>query len=684
MIDSNARSESEVFRDLEKLCVSPGYAHVIAYFCYKDNFIIYEDEMSVGDLIPRYSKKTLTRSEISTLIGLMYKQQIDLSLPELETFKKYINETEALLHELHQSLMLPVITEINLQRQKGIPLSLSFGAALREQIFYEGESAHDFQYLDFSIKKYRKDEAWFKQNYELPIFNVPEVVNAIRKFQVRKIINCLTNMAQEPQSKWTILDGFMFTSQEIANESKSDVDIVEAVLKPFVLPTDERNDKFNNISDFNIFSAYPIILLDNSTYILFQGYTLLESLYETPFYWFMEDKFYKDIAKKNRGKFTENFTAERLKLVFGEDRIFKNIIIRKIGLRENKGEIDALVIFGDRAIILEAKSKQLTFNARKGNDKCIKNDFKKAVERAYVEQALPCAKFLNDTNYKLYDSHDNELDLLRNFKEIYILCIVSDHYPSLSSQVRQFLKVETTETITFPLVMDIFNLDTMTEMLQKPLYFLDYLNKRALYGDKISSTHEQTILSYYLNNGLCNLCINERNHMHLGNDITASLSLAMMVRRQGVEGKDTPEGILTQHQSTPISRIIEQIEQAENSDLIDIGFALLSCNYNLLKQLGDGIGKISALAQKDNKNHDVTFIVNKDTGITIHCNQDPLEIAHLKLSLDCGARKYANKARRWFGLCVEPNNLEIGLGIALDFEHEQTAEMDSVIEGFGL
>ena len=684
ILNDKVRIESEVFKDLEKLCVSPGYVHVIAYFCYKDNFFFYEEEeMSVRDLSHGFSEGALARSEISTLIGLMYKQPIDLSLPKPEIFQKYIDKTEALLHELHQSLMLPIIAEVNLQKEKGIPLSLSFGAALREQIFYEGESAHDFQYLELSTKRHHKDEAWLKQNYGLPIFDVPGVVNAIRQSQVRKIINCLADMTQKPRSEWTMLGGFVFTSQEIAKESKLDVNIVEAVLKPFILPTDERNDKFNNLSDFNMFSAYPIILLDNSTYILFQVYTLLESLYETPFYLFMEDKAYKDIAKKHRGDFTENFTTERLSLVFGEDKVFKNIRIKEVGSRVEKGEIDTLVLFDNRAIIVQAKSKSLTFTARKGNDKFIKKDFKKAVQKAY-EQALSCSVFLNDTNYKLYDSDGNELTISRNFKEIYIICVVSDHYPSLSSQSRQFLKVKTTEIVKYPLVMDVFNLDTMTEMLQKPLYFLDYLNKRALYGDKISSTHEQTILSYYLNNGLCNLCVDERNHIHLGNDITASLNLAMMVRRQGVEGKNTPEGILTQHKNTPIGRIIEQIEQTEDSTLIDIGFTLLSCSYDLLKQASDDLGKISALTQKDGKNHDVTLIIYKGTGITIHCNQDPLKIAHLKLSLHCGARKYANKARKWFGLCIEPNNLDIKFGIALDFKHEQTTEMDSAIEALGL
>ena len=41
------------------------------------------------------------------------------------------------------------------------------------------------------------------------------------------------------------------------------------------------------------------------------------------------------------------------------------------------GEIDVLVLFANRAIVLQAKSKKLTLESRKGNDLAIKKDFKK-------------------------------------------------------------------------------------------------------------------------------------------------------------------------------------------------------------------------------------------------------------------------------------------------------------------
>ena len=77
-----ARPEVEVFADLQSLCASPGYAHTIGYFCWRDNLIRYGgSQVTERDLEHQHSHNKLLRTEISTLIGLMIQQPIDLSLP---------------------------------------------------------------------------------------------------------------------------------------------------------------------------------------------------------------------------------------------------------------------------------------------------------------------------------------------------------------------------------------------------------------------------------------------------------------------------------------------------------------------------------------------------------------------------------------------------------------------------
>lgn len=75
------RSEQEIFDDLAKLCSSPGYVHAIAYLCFRDNMIRYSGEMKPEDMQHLFSMTRLIRTETSTLIGLLLKNEIDYSLP---------------------------------------------------------------------------------------------------------------------------------------------------------------------------------------------------------------------------------------------------------------------------------------------------------------------------------------------------------------------------------------------------------------------------------------------------------------------------------------------------------------------------------------------------------------------------------------------------------------------------
>ena len=103
------------------------------------------------------------------------------------------------------------------------------------------------------------------------------------------------------------------------------------------------------------------------------------------------DEAYAPTALRHRGEFTEALAFERLTHVFRADRVFQNVEIFK-SKGEILGEIDVLVIFGNRAIVLQAKSNRLTLQARKGNDLQLQSDFKAAVQDSvdkYLNRSVP-------------------------------------------------------------------------------------------------------------------------------------------------------------------------------------------------------------------------------------------------------------------------------------------------------
>jgi hypothetical protein len=377
---------------------------------------------------------------------------------------------------------------------------------------------------------------------------------------------------------------------------------------------------------------------------------------------------------QNRGRFTEAFCRDRLELVFGKERVYTNVDIFEAKAKK-VAEIDVLVLFGDRAVIVQAKSKRLTLESRKGNDGQIRDDFKKSVQDSY-DQGLICAQKLTDPKFTLVGPDGKKVDIPR-VKEIYILCVVSDHYPSLHFQARQFLRYERTDIIQPPLVADVFALDAITEMLPSPLRFLSYVNRRTGYTERLIATHETVILSYHLRHNLW--VQSDVDIVMLGDDISADLDVAMAVRRDGVTGPRTPAGVLTRLASTALGRLMTAIESRPEPGVIDFGFLLLSLSENTIVDASRGVKRIAQLARRDGHVHDITLgISSAKSGFTVHCSAEPAPLAESRLQSHCERRKYSQKAKMWFGICVHPSDESLRFGLKLDYEWQADARLDEL------
>lgn len=318
----------------------------------------------------------------------------------------------------------------------------------------------------------------------------------------------------------------------------------------------------------------------------------------------------------------------------------------------------------------------MTLEARRGNDGRIRDDFKKSIQDS-CDQAYKCARVLSDTKFTLKDGNSNEITIPIPIKFVYVLCAVSDHYPALSFQAREFLKFEATDRVSPPFVLDVFTLDAMTEMLESPLQLLSYVDRRTGYSEKLMASHELTILSYHLKQ---NLWLSEEHDMViLEDDISTDLDLAMLARREGIPAKRTPDGILTRFARTTLGRFVKEIEARPDPGTIDLGFMFLTLGEKTVVEVSKCIERLAKRANIDGKNHDVTFGLGEGgTGFTIHCSNDPIEIAVPSLQMHCHARKYTQHAQTWFGVCVRPSDTSLRFGINLDYAWERDEKMDAI------
>jgi hypothetical protein len=668
------RTEQEIFEELGQLCTSPGYIHALAYICLSDNFVWYaESGISKDDLLQKYSWDRLIRAEITILIGLLVKKPIVSSPPALDKLHQYVDETYKLMGELHEAISPSLrLADAGSHTPTAVLTTPNNENVFREPILYSGESAYSSQFRDFAVPKYAADDDWLERYKGFRIAEARDVVRAFMKLQDENLTNVVHKLKNMPPEERWVLDGFSVELHELAKRAGHPVARVSNVLAAFTLPEGELNAGFQSVHDFNIVSAKPLFKRDD-LFVLFEQYGLVQALYDSPFYWMLEDATYKDVALQHRGEFAEKFVRERLAHVFGVNKVFRDIkIVDAKG--QDLTDIDVLALFADRAVVVQAKSKRLTLQARKGSDVHIRADFQKAVQDAY-DQGLKAAAAITTTGHAFVEASGTKL-ALPHIREAFIITVVSDHYPALTFQAEEYLRTQVTERIPPPIVTDVFAIDVMTEMLESPLRLMSYIHRRSGYSGKLHVPDELTALSYHLKT---NLWLDDKYDMvTLMDDISCDLNAAMTVRREGLPGQRTPEGILTKFAGTTIERVFQVIEKHPDNDAVEFAFQVLTFDEETVKKLSEGIDNCIRRYKEDGQNHNFVMSIKSKpvTGVVVHVNRDDPSVALENLHRHCVMRKYLHRADEWFGIWLDPYTLKVRAALTTQYPWRQNDEME--------
>lgn len=665
------RDESQIVGDLEELACSPGYVHALAHICHRDNVIHIKGTLKPSDMDRLFSRERLIRTEFMTLLGLMVKKPLDISQQPNAVIDSYVQRTDILMQELHNAMSYPMfVSMFEAIKDGGEPPNPWHGPGMREPIFYGTESAYAFQYRDLVPEKFGADDTWLLKNKGFTSGQARAVAKTMCSLMDDKGAKLFADFRANNGSLQTWLSAFEFSLEEVVFHSSVEEHIVQAFFDAFLFSG--FNEGFNEIGDFNEVAARPLIPTGHGTVLLFSHYAIYEALYESPFFWMWEDKTYRPTAAEHRGAFTEQFAARCLSRVFGSEHVHTNVNLYRG--KDIVAEVDVLVIYGDRLIVLQAKAKKLTIEARKGNDNQIKADFAAAIQDSY-DQGWVCANELLAGACRLVDENQKDIELPSVIKEIFLFSLVSEHYPALAFQVSQSLTFQTTNVIRPPFVMDVFLLDTLTEMLATPLRLLSYVKLRLAASDKLMSGHELTVLGYHLKQ---NLWLDDKYDLVMLEDsVVQDLDAAMLVRRDNLQGDNTPVGILTKMRGTRYESLIKEIENRADPATLELGFHLLSMDEDSCRNVHHILETIMRKARLDGKRHDVTLASSSASscGVSFHCNPRVSPEAVAVLELHCTKRKYRQRAAHWFGVSVSPIG-KVQFGVTLDFPWEFSDEME--------
>ena len=208
---------------------------------------------------------------------------------------------DVLLREFHDRILSDCAPAFDNKSPTLVEHPELIGLIAREAIYYGAESFYLHQFLGFSRQRYREDAIWLLQNVGLSIRPMIDIA----KFIIDRINDQITAVGTLRKQGRDFLHGDLTNSLLI---SKADVrgkfgQKAEAFFSKFATPASGANAGFTHPFAVNVVAIAPIIDLDEYLYVPNQ-YRLFETIYESPFYWMMNDDSYRDTAARHRGEWS--------------------------------------------------------------------------------------------------------------------------------------------------------------------------------------------------------------------------------------------------------------------------------------------------------------------------------------------------------------------------------------------
>ncbi len=607
---------NEAIHEIKTLVREKWYIYVALYISFKDFHWLVK---ALSD--DSFAKQNvLNTSEISMLFGFLFQNDMNLDYPKsVEKFNEMVSKTYFLFENLHNLFMFREGNE-----------EWDPGKILSEGIIYAWDWSYDVQYMDLLKEKYALDKDYLLEEHWFDTETISSKWKDLRMYFEDKI------NSNRPKGIWQPIYDYLYNSFTITKDEITKIGL-DSLLPNFVL--ENNNELYNDFWDYNEFISKPIIQVNEDTYIIPIIFLLFESIYESPFYWMTHDKKYEKTYLKNRGQTSENMVYNSLIRAFWEDNIYKNIEIKSSKSTTNN-EIDILVIIWNKAICFQIKSKKLSLRAQAWEYNKIISDFTDGIQAAYHQWIESRKEILaKDADFYIWN---DKVDLHEEIDECYIIAITSENYKWLSIQSYMLLEQEWDNP--FPLILSLFDLETILYYLNDKYDFLYYVRQRTIFYKNFMADTEISLLAYHL---LSKLWLEDNNDIEVVDSSYASLIDDHYYRKLMWYPLEENDKIETRWKNDKFNNLLSNVKQINIPQTTDIIMNLMDLSWDTIDSLIDHMEKITKKTNIDNKNHDIWMPIGNFWISFMSTSSNDMNELREKLNLWCRKRKYLSQADSW-------------------------------------
>lgn len=627
------RTVAEIFADLQSLAQSQGALHQISAIVFRDWLVTVD--MKLGEVVDapgaRWSTSKLNKNELMLLLGLMVQSPTDQTFAFENGVEDFADRADRLLREFHDRVSAD--GGISFNPESADPFAAStIGPVAKEAIYYGADSFYLHQLKTYALPRYQADDEWLTANCGFD----SQQMTRIATFIIDRVLDQMAhaghiNRHEQALPPHEMTNSLLIPKALLQTEFGS---VGDSFIGKFSTSATSANAGFTDPFKVNDVAIAPLIDIGEYLYVA-NAYRLMESVYESPFYWMMADKAYAATSAKHRGAFLERTSASILRSVFGDENVYENVTI-KTSAKTIAGEIDVLVIYGPFVLIGQAKSKRVTQKARAGDSDALAADFKGAMQDPY-EQALACASLIKSG--AACTTSDGAAIEIPRLPITFPLVILSDPFPAVTFLSGAMLKQASDDA---PVIWDLAVLDCVARVLPSPVDLLFYLRCRAEAFHTMRSDSEYNLLGFHLRHKL--VLPEEADLVQIDRDYASAIDDFMIAGDVGVS-RAPPDSVIDKIRIPIISDLLDELRRSGPAAAL-VALDLYDLSSDSLRYLADQIAAIRAEI-KAGKPLKAVSIPTRSGGLTYLVVQNRSEEAHIAAKAFGAKHKYDQRKDRW-------------------------------------
>lgn len=285
------------------------------------------------------------------------------------------------------------------------------------------------------------------------------------------------------------------------------------------------NFKKIKFEEFKILTSKPFVDFGDYIYMPLLFSTLM-NIPKQFHYTFIAEKVFDNqtvgIYTGNRGDVVEELTSSYFERLLCKEKIYCSLSY----LNED-GEADVTTVSPEGMLFCECKSKIITLNSIKGLHESIKTDVYQAIGAAYsqairsIERVQAGKKFVTDSGDEI---------VIENNPLKYIVCVTAENFGIIPSEIDEYIEID--ESLGIPYVVNIYDLDIITQECESYNEFIQYIEFRKQNFAILSTLDELDAFGYFKKNGNSTIDV-EANELFI-TDFTAEFDKKYKVKDKQV------------------------------------------------------------------------------------------------------------------------------------------------------